>query len=144
VQALIQRFIARGGLSVLEGLTLLTFCPFNRFCALQLSAEYVFYWNALSHSMFLRLFNAQPVFLFDRGHLVRNVTPLYERIVQWYYQGREPIYLEPDLALSSADLAVLAERYRDAARGIVADLRRSPSPDAMATQIASHKLATSR
>ena len=138
VQALIERFTARGGPAVTNGVTLMTFCPYTRFSALQLKAEYVFYWNALSHSMFLRLFNALPVFLLDRGHLVRNVTPLYERIVQWYYQGWEPIYVDQERPLSVEELAGLAEIYREGAHSIADSLRRSPSPDAMVARILSH------
>jgi tetratricopeptide (TPR) repeat protein len=136
VQALIAHMAAAGRWSVLEGVTLLTFCSFPRFSALLLSAEYVFYWNALSHSMFLRLLNEQPVFLFDRGHLVRNVTPLYERIVAWYYQGWDPIYIDPGQDLRVAPLDAMADRYRQAARDVVSRLRRSPLPAEMIRKLA--------
>jgi tetratricopeptide (TPR) repeat protein len=139
VQALIERLAAMNGGAVREGVTLLTFCPFKRFSALLLNAEYVFYWNALSHSMFLRLFNGLPVFLFDQGHLVRNVVPLYERIVDWYYQGWEPIYLDQEQALDPAALAPLAEDYRRAADAMAAPLRRSPPPAALLQRLAAHR-----
>ena len=106
-----------------------------RFSALVLSAEYVFYWNVLSHSMFLRLLNARPVFLFDRGHLVRNVTPLYERIIEWYYQGWQPIYLDPAQDLTAQPLDYLAGEYRDAAREIGTLMQRSPLPDQMIEEL---------
>src|SRR5262249_55436140 len=93
VRSIVAHVEARGVLP-LDRVTLMTLLSFRRFSALLLGAEYVFYWNALSHSMFMRLFNEQPTFLFDRGHLVRNVTPLYEQIVRWYYQGWEPVYLD--------------------------------------------------
>ena len=131
VQGLIQRLSAPQSAAVRDQITLLTFCPFKRFSALLLNAEYVFYWNALSHSMFLRLFNQQPVFLFDRGHLVRNVIPLYERIVDWYYQGWEPVYLDQKQPLDAAVLEPLADAYRQGAREIDPHMRRSPSPEAM-------------
>jgi tetratricopeptide (TPR) repeat protein len=135
VQVLIRHMADAGRWSVLKGVTLLTFCPFTRFAALLLSSEYAFYWNALSHSMFLRLFNERPVFLFDRGHLVRNVTPLYGRIVAWYYQGWDPIYLDPEQDLRAAPLGALADEYRQAAQNVVAGLRRSPSPAGMIEQL---------
>ena len=131
VRALLRNMTAAGRRCVLDGVTLSTFCPFKRFSALLLSAEYVFYWNVLSHSMFLRLANELPVFLFDRGHLVRNVIPLYGRIVDWYYQGWDPIYLDPGQELRVEHLGRLADQYRTAAREITAHWRRSPSPEQM-------------
>jgi tetratricopeptide (TPR) repeat protein len=135
VQALISRIAEIDRWCVLDGVTLLTFCPFKRFSALVLCAEHVFYWNALSHSMFLRLFNARPAFLFDRGHLVRNVKPLYERIVDWYYQGWDPIYLDPEADLLTTPLEELADRYRAAAERIGARLRQAPSPERMIEEL---------
>ena len=131
VQAVIEYVDRGGGEGIGEargGITLLTFCSFTRFSSLLLSAEYAFYWNALSHSMFLRLFNGLPVFLFDRGHLVRNAPPLYARIVEWYYQGWNPIYLDPDRDLRDADLGRLAEEYRRGAAETRARAARLPSP----------------
>ena len=135
VQALIHHMASAGGRCELEGVTLMTFCPFKHFSALVLSAEYVFYWNMLSHSMFLRLFNGLPVFLFDRGHLVRNVTPLHERIVDWYYQGWDPIYLDQEQALRPEHLKVSASRYREAAIDVNTRMRRSPAPELMIEQL---------
>jgi len=135
VQAVAARLASAAGPSTKHGVTLMTFCSFARYCALQLSAEYVFYWNALSHSMFLRLFNERPVFLFDKGHLVRNVIPLYERIVQWYYQGWDPIFIDQDQPLVADALAPLADAYREGARSIGPFLRRAPAPEQMIDEL---------
>jgi tetratricopeptide (TPR) repeat protein/glycosyltransferase involved in cell wall biosynthesis len=135
VQSLVAHMEASGGPAVAAGVTLMTFCPFKRFSALLLEAEYVFYWNALSHSMFLRLFNERPAFLFDRGHLVRNVFPLYERIVEWYYQGWEPVYLDQQQPLTLEALAGPAEAYRRGAHEIRGSLRRAPEPVLVVEQI---------
>lgn len=129
VQGVIQRIAGT------EAVTLMTFCPFKRFAALLLSAEYAFYWNAVSHSMLLRLFNKLPVFLFDRGHLARSVIPLYERSVDWYYQGWEPIYLDLGQELSVEGLAEPARQYREAAQEVSKHLRRAPPPDRMVERI---------
>ena len=107
---------------------LLTFCAFGRFTALLLGAEYAFYWNAVSHSILFRLLNGLPVFLFDRGHLARGVRSIYPRIVDWYYQGWEPIYLDPGAPLRADELRGRAGDYRAAADGISRHLRRSPTP----------------
>jgi tetratricopeptide (TPR) repeat protein/glycosyltransferase involved in cell wall biosynthesis len=131
----IVAFVEARGEPPASDVTLMTFCSFKRFSALLLAAEYVFYWNALSHSMFMRLFNGLPTFLFDRGHLVRNVTPLYERIVQWYYQGWEPVYLDPRQPLTLEGLTGPAEAYRAGARQIRGSLRRAPAPAEMVQRI---------
>jgi hypothetical protein len=118
-----------------EGITLLSFCSFKRFTALLLDAEYAFYWNVVSHSILMRLFNQLPVFLFDRGHLVRNVKPMYERVIAWYYQGWEPIYLDHREPLAPETLAGLAARFREAAGGICQGFRRAPAPAEMVERI---------
>jgi hypothetical protein len=124
--------------------TLLTYCSFKRFSALLLSAEYAFYWNSVSHSMLLRLFNRAPVFQFDKGHLVRNVKPLYERVVDCYYQGWDPIYLNQAEDLDPAQLAVLADQYRRAAQNVVKLLKRSPTPVGMIRTIQGITARTSK
>lgn len=129
---LVQAVIAR--MEPTPGVTLLTFCPFKRFLALLADAEFAFYWNVVSHSMLLRLMNGQPVFMFDRGHLVRNVSSLYERIVGWYYQGREPMYLEPDLPLDPGALGTLARSSLHEWEKVAAGFARAPSP----AQLLSH------
>jgi tetratricopeptide (TPR) repeat protein len=129
----VQSVIAK--LSVKDSVTLLTYCSFKRFSALLLSAEYAFYWNSVSHSMLLRLYNKAPVFQFDKGHLVRNVKHLYERVVGCYYQGWDPIYLNQEEELEPVKLAVLAGQYRSAAQDVVKRLKRSPTPAGMIRKI---------
>jgi hypothetical protein len=114
-----------------DNVTLLSFCSFQRFSSLLLSAEYAFYWNSLSHSMLFRLINRAPVFQFDKGHLVRNVKPLYKRIVHCYYQGWNPIYLDQEKELNVEKLSELAAEYRAAADRVCRLMRRAPSPEEM-------------
>jgi tetratricopeptide (TPR) repeat protein/glycosyltransferase involved in cell wall biosynthesis len=117
-----------GRLTVTDSVTLMSFCSFQRFTSLLLTAEYAFYWNSLSHSMLLRLLNKAPVFQFDKGHLVRNVKPLYKRIVDCYYQGWEPIYLDQEKELDPENLKRLAAEYQKAAERVSVLLQRAPSP----------------
>jgi hypothetical protein len=107
---------------------LLMFCSYKQFMALLFHAEFAFYWNSVSHSILIRLLNCLPVFLFDRGHLARNLKAIYPRIVEWYYQGWEPIYLNPRVPLHSDELCGLADEFRSAATEISQHLRRSPTP----------------
>lgn len=118
-----------------EAVTLLTFCPFKRFVTLLVDAELAFYWNIVSHSMLLRLMNRQPVFMFDKGHLVRNVVQLHDRVVDWYYQGHAPMTLDPEEPL---DLEQLTERVRRSSSkwGLVSRaFVRAPTPTAMIDEL---------
>ena len=51
-----------------DEVTLLSFCPYDRYMPMLRAAEYVFYWNAMSLSSIVRSVNEQPLFFFDRGH----------------------------------------------------------------------------
>lgn len=113
-----------------ERIHLVRYCSFRRFMSLLLSAEYSFYWNVVSHSILMQLWNGRRVILFNRGHLARAVPPIYERVIAWYYQRWEPPYLDHNADLSLAALehvAAHAER-RDQ---ITERFRRAPSPAAV-------------
>ena len=107
---------------------LLSFCDYDQFTSLLLGAEFAFYWNAVSHSILLRLLNAKPVFLFNKGHLARGVPAIYPRIIDCYYQGREPIYLDPLESLHLTDLLHLATQYCEQSKRISEDLQKAPTP----------------
>src|SRR5581483_7723127 len=72
-----------------EGIDILSQCPFTQFYSLLLSAEHAFYWNLVSHSLLIRLYNQLPIVQFDPGHLLRSAPAIHDRIVRWYYQGWE-------------------------------------------------------
>jgi tetratricopeptide (TPR) repeat protein len=130
---LIQGVIAK--MKPAPGVTLFTFCPFKKFITLLVDAEFAFYWNVVSHSMLLRLMNNQPVFMFDRGHLVRNVTPLYGRVVDWYYQGHEPMYLLQDERLDLDDLTALARGSAASREKTAMGFSRAPSPSTVIARL---------
>lgn len=108
---------------------LLSFCDYDRFTSLLLGAEFAFYWNAVSHSILLRLLNAKPVFLFNKGHLARGVKKIYPRIIDCYYQGREPIYLDPMAPLLLPELSQLSTQYCEQSKLISEGLQKAPTPD---------------
>jgi tetratricopeptide (TPR) repeat protein len=118
-----------------EGIDLLPFCPFTRFLALLLSAEQVFYWNAVSHSLLIRLFNQLPIVQFDRGHLLRTAPGIYDRIVAWYYQGWVPPVRDHRVALTRETAAGWAAEYRPQAARLVERYRRAPSPEALVAEL---------
>jgi len=108
---------------------LLSFCDYERFTSLLLGAEFAFYWNAVSHSILLRLLNAKPVFLFNQGHLARGVKTIYPRIIDCYYQGREPIYIDPMAPLLLPELLQLSTQYCEQSKQISEDLQKAPTPN---------------
>jgi tetratricopeptide (TPR) repeat protein len=114
-----------------EGVDLLHHCPFKQLLPLLLGAEYVFYWNVLSHTILIRLFNRLPTVVFDKGHLVRNVPALYDRIVQWYYQGWNPSFADQRASLTLESVEAYVEPYRREAAAIVRRFAQAPSPEHM-------------
>jgi len=111
-----------------ERIHLLPFCSFIRAMSLLLSAEYSFYWNVVSHSILMQLWNGKPVVLFNRGHLARAAPALYERVIAWYYQGWEPSYLNHTAPLSLSALENATAPYVKNRDNIMARFRRAPSP----------------
>jgi len=107
---------------------LLPFCSFRHAMSLLLTAEYSYYWNIVSHSILLQLWNGRPVILFDRGHLVRAMPAIYERVIAWYYQGWEPPYLDPNEHLSFAALEEAVAPHAQLRMELMARFRRAPSP----------------
>jgi tetratricopeptide (TPR) repeat protein len=112
-----------------ERIDLEPYCPFDRLMSLLLSAEYAFYWNVLSHTILIRLFNKLPVVVFDRGHLVRNVPAIYDRVIDWYYQGWEPPLLDHRQTLTLDRLSAYAAPYRREADRMCDRFRRAPTPE---------------
>jgi len=112
-----------------------TYCSFRRFMSLLLSAEYSFYWNVVSHSILMQLWNGRPVILFNRGHLARAVPAIYDRVIAWYYQGWEPPYLDHNEALSLSALEEATAPHERQREQIMARFRRAPSPAALLSSL---------
>jgi hypothetical protein len=114
-----------------EDFEFLPFCSFGDLAALVLAAECAFYWNAVSHSILLRLWNGLPVVLFDRGHLLRNLPALSARITRRTYQGVEPPYADHRAPLHLEAVTEWAAAARADASRRVPKLRAAPTPQAM-------------
>jgi hypothetical protein len=69
------------------------------------SAERVFYWNMVSHSLYQRLVQGSPVHFFDRGHVARVMPRLFRQAVATYFGGHEPAMNALNQPLVPADLA---------------------------------------
>jgi hypothetical protein len=118
-----------------EGIDVLSHRPFNQFMSLLLTAEQAFYWNAVSHSLLIRLFNRLPIVLFDRGHLVRNAPAIYPRVVRWYYQGWEPPLRNHHEPLTPGTVEGWAAEYRRQTAGLVERYRRAPKPEEVVARV---------
>ncbi|HTD82314.1 MAG TPA: hypothetical protein VK648_00830 [Gemmatimonadaceae bacterium] len=118
-----------------ERIHLLRYCSFRRFLSLLLSAEYSFYWNVVSHSILMQLWNGRPVILFNRGHLARAVPAIYDRVIAWYYQGWEPPYLDHNAALSLSVLEAAVAGHAQQRDRIMERFRRAPSPSALLSSL---------
>jgi hypothetical protein len=114
-----------------ERIHLLSFCSFRCAMSLLLSAEYSFYWNVVSHSILMQLWNGRPVILFNRGHLARSIPAIYERVIAWYYQGWEPPYIDQNARLSPGVLENAAASHAQSRKQMIARFRRAPSPVAV-------------
>lgn len=111
-----------------ERIHLLKFCAFRRAMAWLLTAEYCFYWNVVSHTILMQLWNGRPVVLLDRGHLARAIPTIYERVMAWYYQGWEPPYLDPEKPLTLDALEAAVAPHRERRDDLMARYRDAPSP----------------
>lgn len=114
-----------------ENIHLFNFGAFERVMALLLTAEYSFYWNVVSHTILIQLWNGKPVVLFDKGHLARAIPSMYDRIIAWYYQGWEPQYFDHNETLSLATLAEFKNQYCKRRLELMKSYQRAPSPETL-------------
>jgi hypothetical protein len=132
-RAFVERVIAR--MPTAEGIDILSQCPFTQFYALLLSAEHAFYWNVVSHSLLIRFYNQLPIVQFDHGHLIRSAPGIYDRIVQWYYQGWAPPLRNHHEPLTVETVEGWATEYRRQAPHLVQRYRRAPAPEQMIREL---------
>ncbi len=108
---------------------LFNFGAYECVMSLLLSAEYCFYWNVVSHTILMQLWNGRPVILFDKGHLARSVPDLYERVIAWYYQGWEPEYVDQHKAISLERLIQIVNSHGTIKEKLMNAYKRAPSPE---------------
>jgi hypothetical protein len=106
----------------------LTYCDFESFNGLLLGAEYVFGWNIISFSVFIRIMNELPIFFFDKGHLHHSIRGFYRHIVRYFSNCRINIFrLENELTLKKLRL-FSREQNRRLFNPIYNDIRRQEPP----------------
>ncbi|WP_298510429.1 hypothetical protein [uncultured Kordia sp.] len=114
-----------------ENICLFNFGAFDRVMSLLLTAEYTFYWNVVSHTILIQLWNGKSVILFDKGHLARSVSNLYERVIAWYYQGWEPNYFDQTQKITLEGLADFVNDHTKQKERLMKAYTRAPSPAAL-------------
>ena len=119
-----------------------TFCPFHQFVSLLVGAEYAFYWNVMTSSSLIRWVNALPVFSFDRGHVSRDMTPVYDAMVEWFFQGWHPITLNQDDQLTVEALRPHAEEAIRVSRRIRERLQQAPTPEELVDQLLGQSISS--
>lgn len=129
--------IARLGpeLSRRSDVELLSRCSYEDYVTRLLNAEYVFYWNAFSFSLFLRLSQGRPAFFFDPGHLPRVIKPYYALAKRLYYDTWSPPYLDQRRHLDPSQLTMLAEQQKPELAKLVAYWSSSPPPAAVVDEL---------
>ncbi len=121
-------------LSGVDGIRLLTFCPFRQFMRMTMEAEYTFYWNTMTSSSLIRWVNGLPVIFFDKGHVAKDMTPVYLKMRQSLYQGWDPVCLDQSQKLSLQALSDHRGLCRAVSARMLEHLRRAPSPSEMVAQ----------
>lgn len=112
-----------------KNIRLFNFGAFDDVMSLLLTAEYTFYWNVVSHTILIQLWNGRPVILFDKGHLARSVSHLYERVIAWYYQGWEPNYFDQTQKITLEGLADFVSDHKKQTPKLMKDYTRASSPE---------------
>ncbi len=110
---------------------LFNFGSYEIVMSLLLTAEYSFYWNVVSHTILIQLWNGRPIVLLDKGHLARSIPNLYERVISWYYQGWEPQYFDQNEPISLEKLAKYVEQHATQKAALMKSYRRAPSPESL-------------
>jgi hypothetical protein len=118
------------------GLVALGTCNFTLFMRLLYEAEHVFYWNTFSASIVARAVSRLPLFLFDRGHLVRAMPVFAEVATRHFYPGCTLPLLAPDAPLDPEQLVELAQRQvAELWDPVWANLSRGSHPEAVVARL---------
>jgi hypothetical protein len=106
-----------------------TYIAFGDYSELNLSAEYVFYWNVLSASALIRIFHGLPTFHFSIGHIGISLYPAYEEVTRLVFKDCQPIILDQSKPFSDDQIQVLDTLARTNATKILTNLETIPSPE---------------
>lgn len=108
----------------------LNYVGYNYYMEALFGAEYVFYWNAFSASVYFRLLNALPVFFFDHGHVAYLDSRLLEKGIHQYYCDISLVFLSMEDPLHVGQLE--EERLRQERQlfpSVLANARLLPTPE---------------
>lgn len=100
-----------------------------------MAAEYAFFWNIYSFSVFHRVLGNRPTFFFDQGHLVQFVPAIGQEGVRLFYDGWRPSILALGEPLKRDELGQSETAVRLQFRHIVDGLLGCPSPQEVLDRI---------
>ncbi len=118
--------------------SLLASSSYAEFQELLITAEQVFYWNMLSHSMYMRFVLRRPIQFFARGHVAHMFPPLHDRAIRTYYDGKEPELNDMTQPLVLDVLAQKAAVLQQDMSGLLARMRAFSSPDSLVNELLGH------
>jgi hypothetical protein len=109
---------------------------YDRFMAILLGAEYVFYWNIFSASVIARLLNRLPTFFFAVGHIADENQQIFEKGMSCYYRGGRPTHLHPAERLTAALLSGLAHAQEEQLfEPFYNNVRQLPTPEMLVRNV---------
>lgn len=111
------------------------YCGRALFTALSLAAQYVFYWNMLSHSLLQRLAHRLPLFFFDYGHMMTAAPPLFALARASYLKHGALAPMDVTVALDAMRLADAAAGAAPERAAAAAHLLALPSPCALVASL---------
>ena len=101
--------------------------PHQEFTELISQAGKAFYWNAISQSILLRVYQGAETHFFDHGHLRSLLPQSWTFVNKYYYRGIPPDLLKGPL--SSEALENSADQCSASFEALLAKLRECPTPD---------------
>lgn len=114
--------------------------PYREFVWQVLHSEYAFYWNVFSFTSLFRTLHGYPVFFFDKGHLSRGLRPYYELALDWYLDGRMPVFLDAGTGLTLESLRSAAREFAASAGAILRFHQSAPTPEQLLEEAGRRKM----
>lgn len=100
-----------------------------------MAADYAFFWNIYSFSVFHRVLANRPTFFFDEGHLVQFIPTIGQEGVRLFYDGWRPSLLGLDKPLRRDELGRTESEVRRQFQRIVGGLSGCASPQEVLQRI---------
>jgi hypothetical protein len=111
-----------------KGLSMFSYLPYVEFNAINLNAEYAFYWNVISASAVFRILHGLPTFHFSIGHIGLSLFPVYREVTRLLFPDCEPIIIDQARPFDIGRIRRLGDQARDNVKKIYESLEPLPTP----------------